>query len=89
MQVIGSQKELINQEQITLWMKDVCEGLRCTAEQGIVHRDLNKDLIYPVVERGFYVGDQKDFSYYSFPSEDDLQGKFSRWWSSATSVSRF
>lgn len=55
----------------------------------IVHRDLHKDLIYPVVERGFYVGDQEDFVFYPFPSEDDLEGKHHRWWSSATSVSRF
>lgn len=55
----------------------------------IVHRDLTKDLIYPVVERGFYVGDQEEFSFYAFPSEDDLEGKYHRWWSSATSVSRF
>lgn len=55
----------------------------------IVHRDLQKDLIYPVVESGFFVGDQKDFRYYPFPSEDDLQGQHHLWWSSATSVSRF
>lgn len=52
----------------------------------IVHRDLNKDLIYPVVDTGFFVGDQKDFVHYSFPSEDDLQGQYTRWWTSATSV---
>lgn len=55
----------------------------------IVHRDLNKDLIYPVVESGFYIGDQEDFLYYPFPAEDDLEGKHHLWWSSATSVSRF
>ena len=33
----------------------------------IVHRDLNKDLIYPVVESGFFVGDQDDFIHYPFP----------------------
>ncbi|NDV61131.1 hypothetical protein G0Q06_01565 [Puniceicoccales bacterium CK1056] len=55
----------------------------------IVHRDLNKDLIYPVVDTGFFVGDQNDFKYYPFPSEDDLEGKHHLWWGSATSVSRF
>jgi len=55
----------------------------------IVHRDLNKNLIYPVIDAGFYVGDQEDFLYYPFPVEDDLEGKYHRWWSSATSVSRF
>jgi hypothetical protein len=55
----------------------------------IVHRDLHKDLIYPVVETGFFVGDQASFKYYPFPAEDDLEGKHHLWWSSATSVSRF
>jgi hypothetical protein len=55
----------------------------------IVHRDLEEDLIYPVVESGFFVGDQEDFLYFPFPKEDDLVGKHHRWWSSATSVSRF
>ena len=55
----------------------------------IVHRDLNKDLIYPVIDTGFFIGDQDAFKYYPFPSEDDLEGKYHLWWSSATSVSRF
>lgn len=55
----------------------------------IVHRDLEKDLIYPVLETGFFVGDQESFLYYPFPGEEDLQGKHHLWWSSATSVSRF
>lgn len=55
----------------------------------IVHRDLQRDLIYPVVDSGFFVGDQEDFIWYPFPSEDDLEGKHHLWWSSATSVSRF
>jgi hypothetical protein len=55
----------------------------------IVHRDLQRDLIYPVVDSGFFVGDQQDFLTYPFPGEDDLQGVHHRWWSSATSVSRF
>ena len=55
----------------------------------IVHRDLQKDLIYPVVDTGFFVGDQSDFLYYPFPGEDDRQGKHHLWWTSATSVSRF
>jgi hypothetical protein len=55
----------------------------------IVHRDLNKDLIYPVVETAFFVGDQTEFKAYPYPALDDLEGKHHRWWSSATSVSRF
>ena len=52
-----------------------------------VHRNLRRDLIYPVVDSGFYVGDQEDFIYYPFPNEDDLGGVHHRWWNSATSVS--
>ena len=55
----------------------------------IVHRDFNKNLLYPVVDTGFYVGDQEDFQFYPFPSEEELEGVHHRWWSSATSVSRF
>lgn len=55
----------------------------------IIHRDLNKDLIYPVLDSGFYVGDPTGCLYYPFPSEDELEGKHHLWWSSATSVSRF
>jgi hypothetical protein len=55
----------------------------------IVHRDLQRDLVYPVVETGFFIGDQQDFRFYPFPGEDDLKGRHHRWWSSATSVSRF
>jgi hypothetical protein len=55
----------------------------------IVYRDLSNRLVYPVVDNGFYVGDQNDFVYYPFPGEDELEGVHHRWWSSATSVSRF
>lgn len=55
----------------------------------IVHRDLNKDLLYPVLDTGFYVGDTEGCLYYPFPDEDELEGKHHLWWSSATSVSRF
>ena len=54
-----------------------------------VHRDLQKDLIYPVVDQGFFVGDQQDFAYYPFPGVDDLEEVHHIWWRSATSVSRF
>lgn len=55
----------------------------------IVHRDLNKDLIFQVVREGFYVGDQDEFSFYPFPDADTLEGKHQRWWNSATSVSHY
>jgi len=64
-------------------------GYRQDKMTKIVHRDLRKELIYPVVDTGFYVGDQNAFLHYPFPSEDDLEGKHHLWWSSATSVSRF
>ena len=55
----------------------------------IVHRDLEEDQIFPVVESGFFVGDQAEFLYFPFPQEDELLEKHNRWWNSATSVSRF
>lgn len=55
----------------------------------IVLRNLNRDLLYPVVSTGFYVGDQDAFAYYPFPGPTDLENVHHRWWNSATSVSRF
>ena len=54
----------------------------------IVNRDLQKDLLYPVVDTGFFVGDQEDFVFYPFPGEDELDSNHHLWWSTATSVSR-
>ena len=55
----------------------------------IVHRDLEKDMIYPVMETGVYVGDHEDFRFYPIPSRNELEEKHHRWWSTATSVSPF
>jgi len=55
----------------------------------IVHRDFQKDLIYPVIDSGIFVGDQETFRAYPFPSPDELETTHHVWWSSATSVSRF
>lgn len=56
----------------------------------IVHRDIDRDLLYYTVKSGFYVGDQESFVYYPMPSEELLESKYHSWWSSAsTVVSRF
>lgn len=36
----------------------------------IVHRDIDRDLLYYTVGNGFYVGDQESFIYYPMPSEE-------------------
>jgi len=55
----------------------------------IVHRDMNQNLIYPVVSSGFYIGDNTGFAYYPMPDEEVLEKDHHTWWNSATSVSRF
>lgn len=55
-----------------------------------VYRDIDRELLYYTADSGFFVGDQEDFAYYPMPCEEDLEGKYYAWWSSAsTAVSRF
>ncbi|MEM1221732.1 MAG: hypothetical protein AAGH40_03145 [Verrucomicrobiota bacterium] len=55
----------------------------------VVRRGLRADIIFFMIENGFYVGDQDDFLYYPMPSEDALLGKHHRWWNSAMKVERY
>ena len=55
----------------------------------IVRRELHPDLIFFLIENGFYVGDRTDFLFYPMPDEDSLLEKHNRWWNSATKVGRY
>ncbi|MEM8868186.1 MAG: hypothetical protein AAGC73_07950 [Verrucomicrobiota bacterium] len=55
----------------------------------VVRRGLRADVMYYMIENGFYVGDQTDFLYYPMPSEDALLGEHHRWWNSAIKVERY
>ena len=51
-----------------------------------VIRYLKQDLLYRTIKSGFFVGDQKEFSYYAFPSREELENKHYDWWRSAQTV---
>lgn len=48
-----------------------------------VLRFLRDDIPYRTIKTGFFVGDQKHYLYYPFPSEKELEGKYYSWWRSA------
>lgn len=52
----------------------------------IVHRDLDTILLFYMIDRGFYVGDQEAFASYPMPAEDELESKHYSWWSSAKAL---
>lgn len=62
---------------------------RADKKTKIVRRDLDPDVIFFLIEKGFYVGDQNDFLYYPMPNEDALLGEYNRWWNSAAKVERY
>jgi len=50
----------------------------------IINRDIRQDIHFPMVEGGFYVGDQTDFAFYPMPEEDVLRRENTSWWNSAS-----
>lgn len=48
-----------------------------------VIRSMQRDLLYRTIKNGVFVGDQKEFYFYPFPSKKDLEDKFYAWWRSA------
>ncbi|MGQ7868915.1 hypothetical protein [Sunxiuqinia sp. sy24] len=48
-----------------------------------VLRFLRDDIPYRTIQTGFFVGDQKHYLFYPFPSEKELEGKYYSWWRSA------
>ncbi|MBK1876232.1 hypothetical protein [Pelagicoccus mobilis] len=55
----------------------------------IVTRDMDTSRLYPVMENGFFVGDQDDFAYYPLPSHESRETKHRRWFNSATKSHRY
>ena len=48
-----------------------------------VIRQFKGELSYRTIKNGFFVGNQDDYLYYSFPSIDELEGPYYSWWRSA------
>jgi len=55
----------------------------------IERRGMRPDIIFYMVQHGFYIGDQEDFLYYPMPDEDLLLGEHNRWWNSAAKIDRY
>lgn len=50
----------------------------------IINRDIRQDIHFPMIDGGFYIGDQTDFAYYPMPEEDVLRRENTSWWNSAS-----
>jgi hypothetical protein len=55
----------------------------------IERRGTRPDIMYYMIQSGFYIGDQDEFIYYPMPDENALLGEHSRWWNSATKIERY
>ncbi len=51
-----------------------------------VLRCFHRDILYRTIKNGFFVGDQKAFNFYPFPSNMELEEKHHNWWRSALTV---
>lgn len=49
-----------------------------------VDRDHSMEFFYRTIGRGFFLGDQTGMRFYPFPGLRELQGKYYRWWRSAS-----
>ena len=49
----------------------------------LVLKQVNEGVFYRTIRGGFYVGDQRDFAFYSFPTASELDGEHYSWWRSA------
>jgi len=55
----------------------------------IERRGMRHEIMYYMIEKGFYLGDQDDFIYYPMPDEDALFKEHNRWWNSASKIERY
>ncbi|HKK18488.1 MAG TPA: hypothetical protein VJ952_07380 [Opitutales bacterium] len=55
----------------------------------IERRGMRPDIIFYMVQNGFYIGDQEDFLFYRMPDEELLLGQHNRWWNSAAKIDRY
>lgn len=52
-----------------------------------VIRAMGCALLFRTVKNGFFVGDDKEFAYYPFPTQDELEDNYYDWWRSANVMS--
>ncbi|MDZ7315077.1 MAG: hypothetical protein ONA69_10165 [candidate division KSB1 bacterium] len=51
-----------------------------------VSRAMGCELIFRTIKNGFFVGDDKEFAFYPFPSLEELEDKYYEWWRSANLI---
>lgn len=49
-----------------------------------VLRKTQGEFSYRTIKNGFFIGEQKNYLYYPFPTFDELESKYYGWWRSAT-----
>jgi hypothetical protein len=49
----------------------------------LVLKQVNEGVFYRTIRGGFYVGDQRDFAFYRFPTAAELEAHHYSWWRSA------
>lgn len=63
------------------------------AERGkktkIERRGMRPDIIFYMVQNGYYIGNQEQFLHYPMPDEDKLLSEHNRWWNSAAKPDRY
>ena len=64
-------------------------GRKAAKKTKIERRGMRPEIIYYMVQNGFYIGDEENFLYYPMPGEDLLLGEHNRWWNSAAKLDRY
>ncbi|MBF0288630.1 MAG: hypothetical protein HQM14_12495 [SAR324 cluster bacterium] len=72
-----------------LHLRDILSSLKRKPEKGsrMFLKQVKHGVFYRMVKGGFYVGDQKDFAFYPFPSLEELESTHRNWWRSAQILS--
>jgi hypothetical protein len=66
-------------------LRDVLEDLQHNTNKSskLVLKQVKAGVLYRMVKRGFYVGDQNEFGFYPFPDQEALENQYRSWWRSA------
>ncbi len=66
-------------------LRDCLSSLKQNPEKNTktVIRYIKQDVLYRTIKNGFFAGDDKEFCYYPFPSEKEMEENFHDWWRSA------
>ena len=73
-----------------LHLRECLTALKYKADKmtKIVTRDMETNRIFPIMENGFFVGDQSDFAYYPLPAAEAQETEHRAWFNSALAPSR-